>query len=171
MSYNFKEGAAGETEEERKHRVEVKRKSRKRAIVKLTLPEKHEKQKAKRRKTKQPEAAAAAIEATPAAAAPPQPATLTAEAPLEQAEGPDRETQRDLALLRAWMWHRGDAEAVLVELRERGLDVLGEEDEPWTAPHVQLRHEWLCRAVRTFARLLPEGFDMRRVCGLMHLCS
>ena len=129
MSYNFKEGAAGETEEERKHRVEVKRKSRKRAIVKLTLPEKHEKQKAKRRKTKQPEAAAAAIEATPAAAAPPQPATLTAEAPLEQAEGPDRETQRDLALLRAWMWHRGDAEAVLVELRERGLDVLGEEDE------------------------------------------
>ena len=71
---------------------------------------------------------------------------------MEQAEGPDRETQRDLALLRAWMWHRGNAEAVLVELRERGLDVLGEEDEPWSAPHVQLRHEWLSVPSRAHVR-------------------
>ena len=84
---------------------------------------------------------------------------------------PDRETQRDLALLRAWMDHRGDAEAALAELRERGLDVLGGEDEPWTVRRAQERHEFLCRCVRTFARLLPEGADMRRVCGLMRQCS
>ena len=90
---------------------------------------------------------------------------------MEQAEAADRETQRDRALLRAWVWHRGDAEAVLAALREQGLDALGEEDEPWTVRRVQERHEWLCRGVRTFARLLPKGAGMRAVCGLMRLCS
>ena len=99
-------------------------------------------------------------------------AALPAKAPrMEPADVPDRETQRDLALLRAWMDHRGDAEAALAELRERGLDVLGGEDEPWTVRRAQERHEFLCRCVRTFARLLPEGADMRRVCGLMRQCS
>ena len=69
------------------------------------------------------------------------------------------------------MDHRGDAEAALAELRERGLDVLGGEDEPWTVRRAQERHEFLCRCVRTFERLLPEGADMRRVCGLMRQCS
>lgn len=170
--YNFKEGVAGETEEQARKRLEVRRKSRKRALDSLD-PEKQEQQNAKRRKAKQPEAAAAATEvaALPAAAALLPAAALPAEAPMEQAEAADRETQRDRALLRAWVWHRGDAEAMLAELRERGLDALGEEDEPWTAQHVQLRHQWLCRAVRTFARLLPQGADMRRVYGLIRLCS
>ena len=72
---------------------------------------------------------------------------------MEPVDVPDRETQRDLALLRAWMDHRGDAEAALAELRERGLDVLGGADEPWTVRRVQERHEFLCRCVRTFERL------------------
>ena len=153
------------------NREEVKRKSKVRAVAKFD-PAKREAANAKRRKLAQPEAAPApALLAAAPAALVHVPAALPKAPRMVPAEGPDRETKRDLALLRAWMDHRGDAEAALAELRERGLDVLGGEDEPWTVRRAQERHEFLCRCVRTFARLLPEGADMRRVCGLMRQCS
>ena len=171
-SYNFKNAIAGETTIAKYNREEVKRKSKVRAVAKF-YPDKREAANAKRRKRAQPEAALAPALLAAAPAAPVHvPAALPAKAPrMEPADVPDRETQRDLALLRAWMDHRGDAEAALAELRERGLDVLGGEDEPWTVRRAQERHEFLCRCVRTFERLLPEGADMRRVCGLMRQCS
>ena len=170
-SYNFKNAIAGETTIAKYNREEVKRKSMVRAVAKFD-PAKREAANAKRRKLAQPEAAPApALLAAAPAALVHVPAALPKAPRMVPAEGPDRETKRDLALLRAWMDHRGDAEAALAELRERGLDVLGGADEPWTVRRAQERHEFLCRCVRTFARLLPEGADMRRVCGLMRQCS
>ena len=124
-SYNYRRGADGESADEQQKRLEVKRKSRKRAFDKFDEA-KREASKAKRRKpAKQAAAAAAALPAATGFATPPLQVPM---ALADAEEPPDIATQRDWALLRAFKL-LPSPDAVLESLRSQGLD---DEDEPWT---------------------------------------
>jgi hypothetical protein len=107
-TYNYKLGAANETDDEKKKRHDVQRNAKRRAIESFD-PEKVE---AKRQKRRKPLPAGAEAAAAAAAAQPPVPVPVPAAAfaplpianELEAAPGPlDAVTQRDWALLRAWL--------------------------------------------------------------------
>ena len=138
-SYNYRRGADSESAEEKKKRLEVKRKSRRRALDKFDEV-RREASKAKRRKpAKQAAAAAAALPAATGFATPPLQVPM---ALADAEEPPDIATQRDWALLRAFKL-LPSPDAVLESLRSQGLD---DEDEPWTVLRVQERHDFCAGA-------------------------
>ena len=163
-SYNYRRGADNESAEEKYNRLEVKRKSRKRALDKFDEV-RREASKAKRRKpAKQAAAAAAALQAATGFATPPLQVPM---ALADAEEPPDIATQRDWALLRAFKL-LPSPDAVLESLRSQGLD---DEDEPWTVLRVQERYDFLCRCVRHASRLIGESGGMRTVRTLACLCA
>ena len=166
-SYNYRRGADSESAEEKKKRLEVKRKSRKRAFDKFDEA-KREASKAKRRKPAKQPAGAALPAATAIIAAGFNTPTLPVPTALAEAEEPpDVATQRDWALLRAFKL-LPSPDAVLDSLRSQGLD---DEDEPWTVLRVQERHDFLCRCVRHARRLIGESGGMRTLRTLACLCA
>ena len=166
-SYNYRRGADGESADEQQKRLEVKRKSRKRAFDKFDEA-KREASKAKRRKPAKQPAGAALPAATAIVAAGFNTPTLPVPTALAEAEEPpDVATQRDWALLRAFKL-LPSPDAVLDSLRSQGLD---DEDEPWTVLRVQERHDFLCRCVRHAHRLIGESGGMRTLRTLACLCA
>jgi hypothetical protein len=166
-SYNYRRGADNESAEEKYNRLEVKRKSRKRALDKFDEV-RREASKAERRKPAKPAMqAAAAAAALPAATGFATPTLPVPTALADAEEPPDVATQRDWALLRAFKL-LPSPDAVLDSLRSQGLD---DEDEPWTVLRVQERHDFLCRCVRHASRLIGESGGMRTLRTLACLCA
>ena len=156
VSYRFKTAAAaGETDEQRERRLEVKRKSKLRAMQKFEPQEQQAARKAKRRRNR------VAASHSPSPPAPPLPLASLGPLRAEVVPGhagaalpPDitGETTalRDLAILRAFR-RSSSYEAALLAVREQGLD---DPDEPWSVARVQVRHFFLRRYVSLSAGLV-----------------
>ena len=151
QSYNFKNGADNETEEQRKSREAVKRNAKRRATDRFD-EEKTEAKKSQRRKGAALTPAPLAITAgSPAVAAPLTPfAAIPTPSPPTASKEQDLKTRRDLAILRGFL-HLPDAVAVLESIQTAGLD---DDEDPFTVRGVRERHALLCRSVRIATRLV-----------------
>ena len=169
QSYNFKNGADNETEEQRKAREAVQRNARRRAMDRFD-EEKTEAKKMKRRKSAALTPAPLVITAgSPAVAAPLTPfAAFPTPSPPTASKEQDLKTRRDLAILRGFL-HLPDAVAVLESIQNAGLD---DDEEPFTLHRVRQRHELLCRSVRIVTRLVGGmgGLEIDRMSELAFLC-
>ena len=169
QSYNFKNGADNETEEQRKSREAVKRNAKRRATDRFD-EEKTEAKKSQRRKGAALTPAPLAITAgSPAVAAPLTPfAAIPTPSPPTASNEQDLKTRRDLAILRGFL-HLPDAVAVLESIQTAGLD---DDEDPFTVHRVRQRHELLCRSVRIVTRLVGGmgGSEIDRMSELAFLC-
>ena len=169
QSYNFKNGADNETEEQRKSREAVKNNARRRAMDRFD-EEKTEAKKSQRRKGAALTPAPLAITAgSPAVAAPLSPfADIPTQSPPTASNEQDLRTRRDFAILRGFL-HLPDALAVLESIQTAGLD---DDEDPFTVHRVRQRHELLCRSFRIVNRLVGGmgGSGIARMSELASLC-
>ena len=151
QSYNFKNGADNETEEQRKAREAVQRNAKRRARDRFDEEKTEAKNQKRRKSTSNSAAPLAATASSLAVAAPLTPcAAIPNSSPPTATQEQDLKTRRDLAILRGFL-HLPDAVAVLESIQTAGLD---DDEDPFTVRGVRERHALLCRSVRIATRLV-----------------